>query len=153
MMTIGSILLGLALLIVVALYLSRPFLLAKPQTASSPGQRLQLEQRKEALLSEIRALDFDRETGNIPDEVYEQQRAQLMYEASAVMKTLDEMPDVEGGDVYSQIEVAINERRHYHVPSSNGQAGYCTQCGQSLEQDDKFCARCGQSIRAVQPTV
>ena len=150
-MTIGSILLGLSLLIIVSLFLARPLLSAKPQPNTSSDTRLQLEQEKESYLNEIHALDFDHETGKIPTDVYEQQRAQLLIEAAAVLKALDEMPAADG-DVYSQIEAAVAERRHGHVVSSNGQGGYCTQCGQPLDLGDKFCAGCGQPLKVTQPT-
>ena len=150
-MAIGSILLGLSLLILVTLFLARPLLSTKPQQTTSSDRRLQLEQEKESYLNEIHALDFDHETGKIPTDVYEQQRAQLLNEAAAVLKALDEMPDA-GGDVHSQIEAAVADRRHGHTISSNGQAGFCTQCGQPLDLGDKFCAGCGQPLQVTQPT-
>lgn len=150
-MAIGSILLGLALLIVVGLFLARPLLIAKPQPTKHLTRRQQLEQEKEAYLSEIQALDFDYETGNIPTEVYEQQRAQLVQEAAAILKELDNLP-AEDGDVFAQIEAAVAERRHQHAISSNGQASFCTQCGHPLDAGDKFCSRCGQAQQVTQPT-
>jgi len=151
-MTIGSILLGLALLVVVALLLSKPLLTAEPQSTQSLDKRRQLELEKEALLVEIQGVDFDHETGNIPTDVYELQRAQLMNEAAAVLREMDELPAVAEEDIQAQIESAVLQRRHHHVPSSNGQASFCTQCGQPLDAGDKFCARCGQPLRVVQPT-
>lgn len=150
-MTIGSILLGLALLIVVGLVLARPLLTAVPQSTHSLDERRQLEQQKEAYLAEIRTLDFDHETGNIPPEVYELQRTQLMNEAAAVLREMDELPAAEE-DIQAQIEAAVLLRRHHHAQSSNGHAGFCTQCGQPLDAGDKFCARCGQPLRVAQPT-
>ena len=150
-MTIGSILLGLALLIVVGLILSKPLLTAVPQSTQSLDKRRQLELEKEAFLAEIHTLDFDHETGNIPPDVYELQRTQLMNEAAAVLREMDELPAAEE-DIQAQIEGAVLLRRHRHAPSSNGQAGFCTQCGQPLDAGDKFCARCGQPLRAAQPT-
>ena len=150
-MAIGSILLGLSLLIIVTLFLARPLLSAKPEPTRSSDKRLQLEQEKESYLNEIHALDFDHETGKIPTDVYEQQRAQLLNEAAAVLKALDEMPEA-NGDVYSQIEAAVTARRHQHAMSSNGQVSYCTQCGQPLDSGDKFCAGCGQPLQVTQPT-
>jgi len=151
MMAIGSILLGLSLLIIVGLFLARPLLTAQPQSTRSLARRQQLEEDKESYLNEIHALDFDHETGTVPTEVYEQQRAQLLNEAATVLKALDELPAA-GGDVNSQIEAAVAERRHQHIISSNGQAGYCPQCGCSLDSGDKFCARCGQPLQVAQPT-
>jgi hypothetical protein len=150
-MTIGSILLGLALLIVVGLILSKPLLTAVPQSTQSLDKRRQLELEKEAFLAEIHTLDFDHETGNIPPDVYELQRTQLKNEAAAVLREMDELPAAEN-DIQAQIEAAVLLRRHHHAPSSNGHAGFCTQCGQPLDAGDKFCARCGQPLRVAQPT-
>jgi hypothetical protein len=150
-MAIGSILLGLALLIIVGLFLARPILKAPPQSAVHSDRRRQLEEEKEAYLNEIRALDFDYETGKVPADVYEQQRAQLLIDAAAILKELDELP-ADDGDVYAQIEAAVTARRHQHTISSNGQAGFCSQCGQPVDLDDKFCAHCGQPIKIASPT-
>lgn len=151
-MAIGSILLGLSLLILLVLYLARPVLTAQPQAASIVSGHQQLEQEKEAYLDEIRALDFDYETGTIPEGVYEQQRAQLMEDAAGVLKALDDLPP-EGDDATSQIEAAVAVRRQQATISSNGQSSYCTQCGQPLDAGDKFCARCGQPRQVAQPTL
>jgi len=150
-MAIGSILLALALLIVVGLYLARPLLITQPQSTESFARRQQLEHEKEAYLNEIRALDFDYETGKVPSDVYEQQRAQLLEEASTILKALDELP-TEDGDVYSEIEAAVAARRHAHTISDNGQVSFCTNCGQPMDLGDKFCARCGQPLQVAQPT-
>jgi hypothetical protein len=151
MMTIGSILLGLALLVIVALFLARPlFTTTRQSTAYASDRRRQLEKSKEAYLNEIRALDFDHETGKVPTEVYEQQRAQLVVEAAAVLEELEGLPAAEE-DVYSQIEAAIAAKRHRHVLSGKGQQGFCSQCGQPVDSGDKFCAHCGQAIKVVSP--
>ena len=152
-MTIGSILLGLALLLVVVLFVARPLLTAEPAASASTNSRRQLEQQKESLLAEIRGLDFDHDTGKIPTDVYDQQRAQLMSEAAIVLQALDEMSADSDEALQKQIEVAVARRRHQHAPASNGQGSYCTNCGQYLDLDDKFCAKCGQAVRPVQPTI
>lgn len=149
-MAIGSILLGLALLILIALFLARPILTAPLQSTAFSDRRRELEERKEAYLNEIRALDFDHETGKVPTEVYEQQRAQLVVDAAAILKELDQLPVVDD-DVYSQIEAAIAARRHHQSLSGNGQHGFCAQCGQPVDLDDKFCSHCGQPLKLADP--
>ena len=112
-----------------------------------------MEQQKEALLAEIRGLDFDHDTGKIPTDVYEQQRAQLMSEAAVVLQALDELNSDSDEAMYNQIEAAVAQRRHQHAPASNGQGSYCPNCGNHLDLGDKFCTKCGQAVRAVQPTI
>ena len=151
-MIIGSVMLGLALLIVVVLFLARPLLIVQPASSSSETWRRQLEQQKESLLTQIRGLDFDHDTGKIPTDVYELQRAQLMSQAAAVLQSLDEMDAGSEEQLRQQIEAAVAQRRHQAIPASNGQGSYCSNCGLHLDLGDKFCARCGQAVRTVQPT-
>jgi hypothetical protein len=152
-MTIGSIMLGIALLIVVVLFIARPLLAAEPATSSNTNGRRQLEQQKESLLAEIRSLDFDHETGKIPEDVYEFQRAQLVSETALILKRLDELSVDSDEAMRKDIEAAVAQRRRQTVQASNGQGGYCHNCGSHLDLGDKFCANCGQAVRAVQPTV
>jgi hypothetical protein len=157
-MTTGSILLGLALLILIALFLARP-LLERPagdeRRRSSSYQVLSA--RKEALLEQIRELDFDQETGKIPNELYQLQRAQLVSQAAALLQQLDEVaiPAASrlAADVDGQIEAAVARLRTRTSPaatSSNGSGGYCPQCGRATDASDKFCAACGHKLPAKQ---
>ena len=73
-MTIGSIFLGLALLGLVGLYIARP--LIKPESRSMPKLTTYqaLTAQKEAILAQIRSLDFDYDTGKLTDADYHRQR-------------------------------------------------------------------------------
>ena len=151
--TIGSILLGLAILILVGLFLVRPFFRQQPRQNKTAGQRQQLLARKAALLETIRTLDFDHDTGKLPDEEYEQQRAFLMNEAAAVIKALDDLPAGPlDEDVYAQIETALSKIKQQRAVTSSAPAGFCTSCGQQLDAGDRFCASCGQPVYVVQPS-
>lgn len=136
--------------------------------------RLQL--RKEALLDEIRALDFDHDTGKIWDEAYQAERAELVAETAVVLKRLDELtletvpspvadvapvetavtPAAETA-VISEIEAAVAAARKGKPPQPqaktavNGKARFCSQCGKPLDADDRFCAHCGSPVYAKQP--
>lgn len=150
--TIGSILFGLAILILLFLFLARPFLKAPPQ-AETLSKRQELTERKEAILEAIRALDFDHDTGKMPDEEYEKQRAVLMSEAAATLKALDELSSTPvGEDVYAQIEAAISRIKAQRTQRASVPAQFCTNCGQGLESGDNFCAHCGQPVYLAQPT-
>jgi hypothetical protein len=90
-MSIGSILLSGALLLIVALYVGRPFLRDQFRRRESMDERQSLTLQKEALLEQIRILDFELETGKMPEEEHARQRAQLLHEAADVLKALDRL--------------------------------------------------------------
>jgi hypothetical protein len=156
--TIGSILFGLAILILLFLFLVRPFMKAPPK-AEAVSTRQELTARKTAVLEAIRALDFDHDTGKIPDEEYERQRSALVIEAAATLQALDEMPSAPvDEDVYAQIEAAVSRIKAQRTEGAAVPANFCTNCGQGLESGDNFCAGCGQPVheslgnRQPQPT-
>lgn len=146
-MTIGSILLGAALLIVVLLYLARPLLRQKSTGKAPQTQRQQLLNQKEATITQILSLDFDFETGKVPQTLYEQQRSELIAEAAIILERLDSLPQDEVVD--AEIEAAIAHLRE-HVPaplaSTNGHKRYCPECGTAVDLSDKFCANCGHKL-------
>ena len=165
-MTIGSILLGVALLVLVGLFVARPFLRPQEQEAALTKQQLLLEE-KEALLDQIQALDFDHETGKIPTELHALQREKLMEQATAVLQALDAAGDVpvdvpltDATDVDIEIEAAIARLRQQRsrapepaaAPTSNGQARFCSQCGTSTDPGDRFCANCGHNLTLTTTT-
>jgi rRNA maturation endonuclease Nob1 len=150
--TIGSILFGLAILILLFLFLIRPFIKASPETETI-SKRQELTGKKEAVLEAIRILDFDHDTGKMPDKEYEQQRSALMTEAVATLKALDQLPATSANDdVYAQIEMAVSRIKAQRAQTMDSPAQFCTNCGQALESNDNFCARCGHPVYAVQPT-
>ena len=157
-MTIGSILLGVALLILVVLFLARPFVQRASLTHLPRTDRQRLLARKEAILTQILALEFDYETGKVPAEVYQPQREAMVDEAAVVLQELDALPPV--GRVDAEIEAAIAQLRGQTaiatppvavpavVPATgkNGHGRFCTQCGSPIDPGDKFCARCGHKL-------
>ena len=163
-MAIGSILLGMALLVLVGLFLARPFLRPQEKVAVLTEQQLLLEE-KETLLDQIQALDFDHETGKIPTELHTHQRAQLVEQATAVLQELDGADGTpvvnrtadEATDIDIEIEAAIARMRRQPapkriVPASNGQARFCPQCGNGIDPGDKFCAHCGTNLTLTTST-
>ncbi len=154
-MTIGSVLLGAALLILVGVYLARPFLQKKDEAERPLTQRERLLNEKEAVLAEIRQTDFDFETGKIPADVHERERALLVAQAADVLRRIDEY-DAQPNPVGAEIEAAVARIRRQEataVPPTavppNRQGKFCPQCGAPTDPGDKFCASCGHKLTAA----
>ncbi len=103
MISTGSLLLGIALLIIVAVIVLRPVLSSSAgeatfaHAAAPVTLRQALEAQKDALLAQIRDLDFDYETGKVPEDKYRQRRANLTAEAADIFQQLDTLaPAVNG---------------------------------------------------------
>ncbi|MFN2138320.1 MAG: zinc-ribbon domain-containing protein [Candidatus Promineifilaceae bacterium] len=151
--TIASLLLGLALLVLLILFLIRPFFKPQAVVEADQGPQEALMAHKEALLEAIRGLDFDHETGKLPDQEYELQRAALMSQTAETLKALDELPAIPlDDDVYAQIDAAVSALRGRRTVTEGAQAYYCANCGHALDGSDRFCARCGQPIYQIQPS-
>ena len=162
-MEIASILLGLALLTVVALVVGKPFL-TDPTPRRSLTPRQQLLARKATLLNDLRDLDFDHDTNKMPDDVYEFQRAALVKETAVILKQLDSTKgrkavddDIEAAIARAKrskaatadddIEAAVTRAKK---PTGNkkkvaaGKKLFCANCGKPMDSNDKFCTACGQ---------
>ncbi len=163
-LTPGAILLGIALLVLVLLVVGRPFLLRRTQEAQ-PTTREALQAQKEAYLQQIVDLDFDHETGKVPDAAYQQERQQLLIQAALILRQLDTLSNghkrVEEGvatvataDPEAQIEQAILALRQQRststrpsLPPNGGSQAYCPNCGRAVKAADNFCRSCGHSLR------
>lgn len=168
--TPGAILLGIALLILVLLFVARPFLLRRAQEAASTTREA-LQAQKEAYMGQIADLDFDHETGKVPHNIYEQERRQLLIQAALILRQLDTLgngrnahaqptaPDAATQSVViqsveAQIEQAILELRQQRstsarpTPTPNGGSqAYCPHCARPVKPSDNFCRSCGHSLR------
>lgn len=171
---IGSLLLALALLFIVGLFVLRPLLRTQPaQRQAAVNARQALEAEKNALLAQIRNLDFDYETGTMLETEHQQLRQELVTAAAAVLQELDELEPVAPGTPgqVDEIEAAIAQRRSQRatvdieaavaqrrarpqtIASTGNGSGvvpavlaFCPQCGKSTERGDRFCAYCGHQL-------
>ena len=175
-LTIGSMLLGAALVLIVVLYLARPFAMPEDEVRRVNRETIDgLLLRKEAILRDIRELDDDYEGAKVAPELYMARRPQMVKQAALIMKQLDdhgfiEVDDAVPADVDAQIEAAVRRvrtpqqldeqleaaiqqaRRKPAAPAAapvvvaNGAAHYCPQCGRRVEPEDRFCPKCGQNL-------
>jgi len=168
-MDIGSILLIFGLFILVALYVSQP-LTRRDALSISQEERdySALLAERDRILNALQELDFDHSLGKIPESVYPSQRMEMLQHGAAILQKIDEYHGISGGeDIDSRLEAEIetrradakdtvvlpvsddeleemiaNRRRTRQVKSS----GFCSQCGNALQQSDRFCAKCGSPV-------
>jgi len=167
-MDIGSILLILGILVVVALYISQP-LMNRHSTAVSEHDHeySMLLAERDRILNALQELDFDNILGKIPEDSYPAQRTELLQRGAAILQQLDEHFDPEtADDMGVQLEAILDTHREDTAgsehPSSDDKleatiasrrraqksrsGGFCPHCGHALKQSDRFCSKCGNSI-------
>ena len=158
--------LGIALAVLVGLLLARPIMQGSQEERVRLSRRQLLLAEKEAILAQIRDLDFDHDTGKMPTKIHQHQRAQLMNEAAAILQQLDMLDgnveltaagQVDDGaaaavTIDEEIEAAVTRMRlartggaHQGQPGA-ASGGFCPQCGQPFDAGDKFCVSCGRKL-------
>jgi hypothetical protein len=163
-------LLAVATIVLVVAYIAQPFLAARREDAERGAERVTgrglstLKQRADLLAErnriyrEIKALDFDHQTGKLMDEDYADQRYQLVAQGVEVLQQLDRLPSPDD-DV---IERAVLKTREgapltpadveppLETPADGEQpTGFCPQCGAPTYAGDRFCARCGTALSSA----
>jgi hypothetical protein len=123
---IGSLLLVLAVAVVVAIFVTQPFL--RRQTAALENgdnsgiseektldhQRSTLLAERDQVLTALQELDFDHTLGKVPEEDYQEQRGLLLRKGADALRQLDEMNSsttVLEQSVEDRIEAAVAARR------------------------------------------
>ncbi len=117
-MDIGAIFLILALILLVSLFISRPFFEFRPDPAGLVEEN-ETEQKRSRLLAEydqtlnaIQELEFDHSLGKIPEEEFPYQRTQFLQDAAELLRELDSMQAASSQTgMEERIEAAINSRR------------------------------------------
>ncbi|HEX7973422.1 MAG TPA: zinc ribbon domain-containing protein [Anaerolineales bacterium] len=116
-MDIGSILLILALLLLVVLFISRPFfergsVTLAPQDATENHELSTLLAERDRILNALQELDFDHALGKIPEEDYPGQRAVLLQNGANTLRKLDALQTAPAeDDPEARIEAVIAARR------------------------------------------
>ena len=159
-MDIGSLLLGLALLLVIAFVVARPLLQqsgARERPASPADQLLGARER---VLTQLRDLDFDHAMSKINEVDYAAQRGQLVAEGVAILKQLDALGPAPGQTAGApaapadEIEAAVAQLRARRAASAR--TAPAVEAGAEIEAsvaerraskhpagDMLFCGQCG----------
>lgn len=89
-MPLSSVLLLLALLVLVALFVARPFL--DPRSADEGQDEISpWIAERERVLDALAELDADFQLGKVPEEVYQPQRQQLLAKGAQALKELEKL--------------------------------------------------------------
>lgn len=173
-MDIGSILLILSLLMLVILFVARPFLeeRRRKEVNRSPEEHelSSLLAEHDRVINALKELEFDNAVGKIPAEIYPEQRKMLLTRGAEVLRKLDEL---EGKPVPEAVEEAAEERieaaiaaRGHLVPAYSAGNGNASGNGSIHDAEDAievaianrrrarneraggFCPKCGKPVKA-----
>jgi len=91
-MDIGSIFLILAVLLLVLLYVGRPFLDGRSSLVTKESQEMShLLAERDRVLNALQELEFDFQLGKIPAEDYPQQRELMLRHGAETLRQIDEL--------------------------------------------------------------
>lgn len=163
-MDLGFIFTSLALFILVAAFVARPLIEKMSGVEAEKTHADDLFAQREAILIELRDVDFDHETGKMNDDDYKEQRARLTTKGVEVLRALDSLKTEEAAPPVNTLDddienlIAVKRGKKVAKPlPSNGKTPqsdaadkfFCTQCGTPAHADDKFCAKCGAQLQRV----
>lgn len=164
-MDIGSIFLILGLLVLVALFVSRPFLENKAKVVTQEEHEVSaLLAERDRVINALQELDFDFALGKIPEADYPLQRAALLQNGAEILRKLDalQIQAPADHDMEARIEAAIAARKAevaYVRPAPNGsrvaangpdddlEALIASRRRERHEKAAGFCAQCGQPLQ------
>jgi len=168
-MDIGSIFLIIAVLILSAFFIGKPFLQRNAENVSDEDvEYSSLLAERDRIINALQELDFDYSLGKIPEGVYPSQRTTMLEKGALILKRIDDYQgDPEFGNVDSRLEAEIDSRCTdgvevagktisdddleemiaNHLRSRQGKTnGFCSQCGTPMQQSDRFCSKCGHHL-------
>jgi RNA polymerase subunit RPABC4/transcription elongation factor Spt4 len=131
--SIGAVLVGVAILVLVIPLVARPFKEPRAASAPSEGDR---PPPLESVLTSLRDLDFDHQTGKVSQEDYASTRAELLAQAAQAMESGG------GASLEDRLEEKVRRLRQEleRVPPSA-----CAGCGERLAPGDRYCPSCGRA--------
>lgn len=162
----GALLLLIAFGLITGAYIFHPFIVDKrggvkfyprgAEKAQTYNQQIStLLAQKEQMLTVIQELDFDRDTGKLPEELHRTQRVEMLHKAAAILKQLDDLGYKEpekktsfeksknGKADYDDLDEMIARRK---MAKTSKAEGFCTKCGNAIQASDRFCPKCGKTI-------
>jgi predicted RNA-binding Zn-ribbon protein involved in translation (DUF1610 family) len=143
-MSIGAILIGIAMLVAVVPFVINPLLKGKlKETVAVANEVLDTPgDRHTELLMALRDLEFDHQIGKISEEDYTGLRLTLLAQAATAL----EAQEKQDAELDARLEQAIRLRREKQSASR-----VCSQCGVTLDASDRFCRACGKQVEFTCP--
>jgi hypothetical protein len=173
-MNIAAIFLLLTVIVVVGLFVARPFLEGRRAVIVSADEKeiSALMAERDRMITALQELDFDHTLGKIPSEDYPSMRADLMRRAAEVLQKLDisRADKSTPADIESRLEAVIAARRTDAAAQKSASSdlesddivealiasrkaarkeqstGFCPQCGKAILHSDRFCPQCGKAV-------
>ena len=157
-MDLGSILVILALLVLVAGFLARPILEKRGVSVTEKSRKIsELQAMRDQILMVLQELDMDHAMGKVPKEDYEAERPGLVAHGAEILRALDELGCLVSELVISKdqgeeaLDAMIEEEILHRRKSSNEPSGeFCAQCGNQMQAGDRFCVSCGAKVEVVE---
>ncbi len=164
-MDLGSIFLMIALTLLVAVYISQPFvkyskkdrLVYAEEPAGADHERSHLLAERDRLLTALYDLDFDHALGKIPEEDYPNQRAELLKAGAEVLRRLDALEPsgtISGITAEDRIEAAVAARRadarkltHHAGELDKIDLAINARRREKQEKSAGFCPKCGNPVQ------
>lgn len=158
---IGTLLIGLALLVVVVALVMMPLLGPNTPPAQPASRRDALEAERAAIVRSIRDLDFDYRTHKVNEADYQALRLGLVQRGTDILRELDALEEAapasaqeaaqdrdDDAALDAEIEAAVARLRQSAFSVAAPRAGMvCPACGSSVLPTDRFCAKCGYALR------
>ncbi len=114
-----------------------------------------LAERREAVLTALRDLDFDRAVGKVAEEDYSPLRQTLLTEAAAVTTQLDEeraTVTVEanfGALIEEEVLEVLQTLGADYSGDELASDNTCPACGRTFRPGDLYCAGCGAQLHTL----
>jgi rubrerythrin len=123
---------------------------APAATATQISSAETLPERRDNLLRQLKELEFDQSMGKLDPSDYEQMRAELSSETSAVLAQLESSTSTDDVshlstrnlDFEAELEIQIARARR-RLTSGVDDSWRCSECGRQMAGSDRFCASCG----------
>lgn len=144
-------LLAILVIAVVVSVVGYPLLWPRTAIHTIPlGPITALEDRKLQIYAGIRELGFDYRMDKLEKADYEAEVERLKAEAVGVIQQIEEIRS-QTPRAPSELEVEIATYREKLDNSGMGDLGttakhFCTECGSTIDTDDRFCAACGKKV-------